>query len=118
MALLSINGVAIKTPSKFSVTISDFDGETTRNAKGELIRDRIGIKRKVDCEWPPMTQSEMSTLLNAVTAVFFTVQYLDPKDGVVTKTMYVGDRSAPMYKHGNGGAEVLWEGVKMNFVEK
>ena len=118
MALLVINGVTVKTPSKFSVTVSDFDGETTRNAKGELIRDRIGVKRKLDCEWPPLTQSEMSTLLNAVSNVFFTVTYLDPMIGSTTKTMYVGDRSAPMYRYGTGGSEVLWENVKMNFIEK
>lgn len=118
MALLSINGVDVVTPSKFSVTVSDFDGETTRNAKGELVRDRIGVKRKLDCEWPPLTQSQMSTLLSAVTNVFFTVTYLDPQDGESTRTMYVGDRSAPMYRYGSGGSDILWENVKMNFIEK
>lgn len=118
MALLKINGVDIKTPTAMSVTVSDFDGETTRNAKGELIRDRIGVKRKVECEWKYLTQSQISTLLNAVQNVFFSVTFLDPKDGVLTKTMYVGDRTAPMYRHGNGGSDVLWENLKMNFVEK
>lgn len=118
MALLTINGVAVKTPSKFSVTTSDLDGETTRNAKGELIRDRIAVKKKLECEWPPLTQSEMSTLLGAVTNVFFTVTYLDPHLGETTRTMYVGDRSAPMYRYGNGRGDILWESVKMNFIEK
>lgn len=118
MALLQINGVNVATPSKMSVTISDFDGETTRNAKGELIRDRIGVKRKVECEWKYLTQSQISTLLNAVQNVFFTVKFLDPKDGVLTKTMYVGDRTVPMYRYGNGGADVLWENMAISFVEK
>lgn len=118
MALLVINGVAVKTPSAMSVTVSDLDGETTRNAKGELIRDRIGTKRKVECEWKYLTQSQISTLLNAVKNVFFSVTYQDPLSGVTTKTMYVGDRSAPMYRYGNGGSSILWEGLKMNFVEK
>ena len=40
--MLSINGVAIATPKSFEVTISDLDGESNRNANGEMIRDRIG----------------------------------------------------------------------------
>lgn len=117
MALLNINGVDVKTPSKFQVDVSDIDGETTRNAKGELVRDRIAVKRKLNCTFPPMTQAEMSTLLNAVSDIFFTVTYLDPMSGVQTKTMYVGDRSAPMFRYGTG-SNVMWESLSMNFIEK
>ena len=45
--MLKINGVAISTPSKFEVQISDLDGESNRNANGKLIRDRIAVKRKL-----------------------------------------------------------------------
>ena len=99
--MLSINGVAIATPKSFEVTISDLDGESNRNANGEMIRDRIGIKRKISLEWPPLTQSEISMLLTAVSSVFFTVTFPDPQQGVVTKTMYVGDISAPAYQYIN-----------------
>lgn len=116
--MIQVNGVTIKAPKKMSVTTSDVDGETTRNALGNLIRDRIAVKRKIELEFPPMTQSEMSTLLTAVQNTFFSVTYLDPKDGVVTKTMYVGDRSSPMYRYGNGSSDVLWEGLSMNFIEQ
>jgi len=118
MALLNINGVNVKTPSKFEVLVSDVDGETTRNALGELLRDRIAVKRKLQCEFPPMTQTEMSTLLTAVQDVFFTIVYQDPISGSTSKTFYVGDRTAPMYKYGAGGSDILWEGLKMNFIEK
>jgi hypothetical protein len=94
----------------------DIDGETARNARGEMIRDRISTKRKLNCEWPAMSQAEASTLLNAVKDVFFTVTFTDPMLGEVTKTCYVGDRSVPMYRNING--VILWEGVKMNFIEK
>ena len=68
--MLSINGVAIATPKSFEVTISDLDGESNRNANGEMIRDRIGVKRKITLEWSPLTQREISTLLIAVSSVF------------------------------------------------
>ena len=114
--MLKINGVVIATPKSFEVTISDLDGESNRNASGQMIRDRIAIKRKINLEWPPLNQSEISTLLSAVSSVFFTVEFPDPQLGMITKTMYVGDRTAPAYQYTNG--EAKWSGLKMNFIEK
>ncbi|HGQ7603805.1 TPA: DUF6711 family protein, partial [Streptococcus pneumoniae] len=97
MAQLTINGVAVKPPKYFQVGIQDIDGETGRNANGDMMRDRITTKRKLDCEWGMMTQGELSQLLHAVSSEFFEVSYPDPMDGQVTKTFYVGDRTAPSY---------------------
>lgn len=116
--MISINGVAIATPKTFEATVSDLDGESNRNADGELIRDRIAVKRKLNLEWGPLTQAETQTLLNAVSSVFFTVTFPDPMSGVVTKTMYVGDRTAPAYMYDEKAKEVKWQGLKMNFIEK
>jgi hypothetical protein len=114
--MLKINGVAIAAPSVYEMTIQDLDGESNRNANGDLIRDRIAVKRKLNLEWPPLDQREISTLLNAVSSVFFTVTFPDPQLGMITKTMYVGDRTAPAYVYING--EVKWSSLKMNFIEK
>lgn len=114
--MISINGVQIATPKTYEVTVSDLDGESNRNAKGELIRDRIAVKRKLNLEWRPLTQTEIQTLLNSVSDVFFTVTFPDPELGMITKTMYVGDRTAPAYQFVNG--EIKWQGLKMNFIEK
>lgn len=114
--MLKVNGVAIAAPSAYEVTIQDLDGESNRNASGNMIRDRIAVKRKINLEWPPLSQVEISTLLNAVSSVFFTVTFPDPQQGMITNTMYVGDRTAPAYQYKNG--EVKWSGLKMNFIEK
>ena len=116
--MISINGVQIATPKTYEATVSDLDGETNRNANGELIRDRIAVKRKLNLEWGPLTQSEIQTLLNAVSSVFFTVTFPDPQLGIITKTMYVGDRTAPAYFYDEKAKEVKWQGLKMNFIEK
>lgn len=118
MALLTIGGVAQKTPRKFKVGIQDIDGEIARNARGELMRDRIATKRKLDLEFPAMTQTEMATLLNAVSSVFFSVTYPDPISGMTTKTFYVGDRTVPMLRYGNGTTDLKWENVAFNLIEK
>ena len=114
--MININGVAIATPKTFEVTVNDLDGESNRNAYGVLIRDRIAIKRKINLEWGPLSQAQISTLLNSVSSVFFTVTFPDPQLGLITKTMYVGDRTSPAYQYVNG--EVKWSGLKMNFIEQ
>ncbi|MDB2091376.1 MULTISPECIES: DUF6711 family protein [Bacillota] len=114
--MIKINGVAIATPKIYEATVSDLDGESNRNAAGQLIRDRIAVKRKLNLEWGPLSQSEIAPILNAVSGVFFTVTFPDPQLGIITKTMYVGDRTAPAYQYIN--EEVKWSGLKLNLIEK
>lgn len=114
--MLIINGVVVPTPKSMSISINDIDAETGRNANGTIVRDRVAVKRKIECEWGMLTQEEMQTLLNAVTPVFFSVKFIDPQIGETTKTMYVGDRIAPVY---NFNSEFKpWTSLKMNFIEK
>ena len=114
--MLKINGISVKSPSEFQVDFSDIDGETHRNARGEMIRDRIATKRKLNCKWSGLTQVEISTLLNAVKNMFFNVEYWDPLEGKTTRTFYVGDRQMPVLRIKNGVP--IWEGLTMNFIEK
>lgn len=118
MAFLTIGGVAQKTPKKFTVAIQDIDGDTARNARGEMLRDRIATKRKLDFEYPALNQADMSTLLSAMSSTFFSVLYQDPILGMTTKTFYVGDRTTPMMRFGNGTTELMWENVAFSLIEK
>lgn len=116
--MLKVNGVEITAPKTYQSSINDIDGETNGNANGELIRDRIATKRKLEMEWGPLTQDEISTLLNSVKDEFFECEFIDPLDGIITKTMYVGDRSAPAYFFDSESGEMKWKSLKMNFIEK
>lgn len=116
--MLKVNGVDIATPKTYQPSLNDIDGETNRNANGDLIRDRIATKRKLEMEWPPLTQDESSALLNAVADEFFECTFPDPKDGMITKTMYVGDRSTPALVYDEESKDIRWKGLKMNFIEK
>lgn len=115
--MLKVNGTTIKTPSKLSVGIYDVSKNADRNAEGTILIDRVAVKRKLEMEWPAMTNSEISTLLSAVTAVFFSVTYPDPMTGAnKTITCYVGDRTAPVHRMISNVP--MWEGLKMNFIEQ
>lgn len=113
---LVINGVTVVAPKSFKANISDVDGETGRNASGDMIRDRVTVKRKLECEWGLLSQSEIQTLLNAVTSEFFEINYPDPQYGQTTRTFYVGDRSAPAYSWADNLKP--WSGLSMNFIER
>jgi len=117
MAILKIDGVAVKDPKKCDITISDIDGETTRNAAGLLIRDWIAEKRKVEVEWGPLSTAESAAILSKVKkGKFVELTFEDPELGLITRTMYVGDRKVPMYSCINGVPR--WEGLSVNFIER
>lgn len=114
---LAVNGVTLKAPKKFQVDVQDVDGESGRNAKGDMIRDRITQKQKLMIEWGPLTDYEISAILQAVDSAFFSCTYPNPKTGGMgTKIFYVGDRSAPTYSW--VGKYPKWEGLTMDFVER
>ena len=117
MAILTINGVDVKDPKVLQVDVTDIDKESERNANGTMQRTRVAVKRKLTVEWGPLSNSEISKILNAVSDVFFTVKYPDPvTGGVTTKTFYTGDRTAPVLRVNNGVTR--WEGLKTNLVER
>lgn len=114
--ILFLGTAYVKTPKKLTVGIYDVSSSADRNAAGEILIDRVAVKRKIECEWGPLTNAEISDILTKVTSVFFTVKYPDPLTGTEkTITCYVGDRTAPIYK--DSGTPV-WEGLKMNLIEK
>lgn len=121
MAILKINGVGIADPQSLQWDIYDLDSEegAGRNQSGEMFRDRVAVKRKLNCTWGPMEPQEMSTLLKAMDNVFFTLEYPDAHDGAYrTGTFYVGDRNTPMYMWNNEKQKFLWEGLSANFIER
>lgn len=107
----------VKSPSKFSVEVFDVSSSAERNAMGEALIDRVGIKRKLIMEWPALTNSEQATLLSAVQDIFFNVTYPDPITGTERSIVcYVGNRTAPVAIMRNG--RPIWNGLKMNWIEQ
>lgn len=116
------NGTSVWLPDPkrggLSISIQDLDASTTgRNQKGELFRDRVAVKRKISYSAPPLSKAEMSSLLQAITDQFFTLQYPDPQTGSTKSiTVYCGDRTAPMYSCIDGVYK--WEGLTVDFIER
>lgn len=116
MALIKINGVEIPTPSDYVPGIMDIS-KAERNANGTMIIERITTKRKLELSWKTLSTEDLSKILSAVSAVFFTVEYHDPQDNSVrTGTFYSGDRSCAMLSFINGVPK--YKDIKFNLIER
>ena len=119
-------------PSEYQVGLQDVDLEAGRVATGKMVRHKKAIKRAITASTPPLTASEISTILKAIDpndtptytsteeatafglTAMFAVCYHDPWVGGPTcKVMYSGDRIAPMYN----GVLNVWESLQLDFVE-
>lgn len=121
MSILMINDNEIATPKTMTWDIYDLDSEegAGRNQEGLMFRDRVAVKRKLNCTWGPLEPLEMAELLQAMDEVFFTLSYPDAHDGEYREgTFYVGDRSTPVYMWNDEKGKYLWEGLTANFIER
>lgn len=116
---LKINGSVVATPQDFQVGIQTIDSDTSgRNANGDMHRDVITKKTKLELKWGPLSDSEISVLLKAMTDSSFPVEYPDPEVGGQTrKVFYPGDRTAASYSWNDKFKALKWEGLSVNFIE-
>jgi hypothetical protein len=113
--MIEINNIKIPTPSSFKVGIEDISN-AERNAKGDLLIDRIATKRKIELGWKTLKPDELSKVLQLVDKTTFFVRYPDPMTGgLVTKVFYCGPKSVPIYSYVNGIAE--WTNISFNLIE-
>lgn len=119
MAFLKINTTELPMPSSFEVTIQDFDSsESNRNSQGQLFRDRICVKYKLNVTWRALDAEQMSMILNAISDVFFNVTFFDPKlNGYRTTTMYTGDRTPTLYTFREDGT-VIYNDFTISLIER
>lgn len=118
--VIKINGVGFN-PSSLEFQVYDLDSEegAGRNQNGDMFRDRKAIKRKLVCTFKGMPAPEASKLLNAVTPVFFNLEYFDPIDNAQkTIVAYVGDRTMPIFKWDLAKKCWIYEVISMNFIER
>lgn len=121
--IIKLNGVAVAAPAPegWKVTLSDLDSErgTGRAEDGSAFRDWIADKVQIDASWNALTQEEIGPIWRAVRGgKFFPVTYLDPDEGITTKTFYVSDRTAACYSEDPDTGEAIWTGLSFQFIEQ
>lgn len=115
-----ISGSKVATRKELSVSIQTLDsGSSGRNANGDMVRDILGKKTKLDLKWGPLDTAKVSLILRLIDSPFFSVRYLDPQEGgLITKTFYCGDRSIPVYSWNEKFSNMMWQGLTVSLIEK
>lgn len=122
MSLL-INGTAVAEPAHQGVQITEepvWSENTGRDVNsGSMIGDIVAWKRTVAITWPPLTFSQVTTLLNAIGVrqkrPFFSLRY--DEIGITSAiTVYSGNIEHLIYSISN--AYKKQTGVTVTFIEK
>ena len=84
MAILQINKIDIADPQTLTWDIYDLDGEdgAGRTQDGLMHRDRVAVKRKLNCTWSPMTNEEIKFIEELKKdKMVYDILFSDPKRG-------------------------------------
>jgi hypothetical protein len=96
-AMLTIDGIAVKTPSSFHCDIEPlYDDDSGRTLDGVMHLNYIASKRKLSCTWNGLNWAETSILMKLVPSnKFVSVRYPDIESGTYeTRTFYTGPKGA------------------------
>jgi hypothetical protein len=116
VALVSINGVALPTPTEFQVGTFDIS-KAQRNANGNMIIERITTKKKLFLTYAYLSREDLKTILNLVAPTFYNVQYVDPDlNAMRTGSFYSGDRNVGMVDYVDGIAR--YKDLSFNLIER
>jgi len=116
MALINCNGVDLPTPTDYQVSINDIS-KAERSALGVMVIERVATKRTIALSYVYLSASDLSTILNSVSDVFFDVTYVDPQTGGNrTASFYVGDRNVGMIDFIKGIAR--YKDCKFTLIER
>ena len=118
MAMLKIGGADMPAPSSMKIALFDVSSGQERSASGEIIMDRVAVKRKLDLSWAFLSGAELARLLNAVTdSAFFEAAYPDPATGEMRSMICCcGEKTTGVLRM--EGGEALWTNVEMTWTEK
>ena len=116
MTLLEISGVAMPTPEKYNVSLSDVDADTSgRSETGYMHRDRVRSDvAKIELSWGGITTRQLETITAAIAAPSFPVKYFYGETR--TATMYAGDRKVELLAMHTDGTGAVWN-LSFNLVE-
>ena len=121
---MTVGGYAFPEPSSYNgitATVVDSARNTEGTVIGTVIRDDVA---KVELAWNMLTVEQWSRILRRFDrryggSFYNSVTFFDMITGdYVTRTMYVSDRSAPMWRRDSRTGEVVgWLNCSLNLIE-
>lgn len=120
VSLVTIAGVALPEPSSYSGNTSTLV-DSARNVSGYVIGSVVRHDvAKVELSWRYLTARQWADVLSLFTENFYNeVTFFNQATAsYTTRTMYVSDRSAGMWRRDPSSGEVLgWTECKLSLVE-
>ena len=120
--VLIINGVDFSeylTEDGLEWTRNDLEasgaGRTTMD--GLMHRSRIAVKVKLQVTCMPLMERDVQRLLHAIYPPMVSVTYIDPMEGMVTRTMYTNNVPLHLKKVEKDG-RTYWNGLKFPLIEQ
>ena len=124
MTLLRINGTDytgyLKASGGYAIKRNDVDGENSGRITmdAEMQRDRRAVKMELTLACRPLTGAEARKILNEIYPEFVTVDYYDPRVGLVEGVrMYSNNVPAEFLFRKPDGTE-WWDGIKFPLIER
>lgn len=119
-ALVTIAGYELPEPSEYSASTSTLV-DSARNVSGYVIGSVIRSDvAKVEIKWRYLTAVQWANVLRLFTNSFYNsvTFYNQSTASYTTRQMYVGDRSAGMWRRHPSTGEVMgWTDCKLSLVE-
>ena len=69
MALVKVGGTALPDPTELTVGVMDIS-KAERNANGFMMIEKIATKKKLELKYAYVTDSELKTILQALSPAF------------------------------------------------
>lgn len=124
MTLLRINGTDytgyLKASGGYALKRNDVDGENSGRVTMDAVmqRDRRAVKMELTLACRPLTGAEARKILNEIYPEFVTVDYYDPRVGLVEGVqMYSNNVPAEFLFRKPDGTE-WWDGIKFPLIER
>ena len=119
-ALVSIGGFEFPEPSTYNATTSTIV-DSARNIQGRVVGAVVrNDVAKIEMSWKYLTAYQWARILSLFTNSFYNeVTFLNQATNeYTTRTMYVGDRNAAMWRRDPKTGEVMgYTGCSMSLIE-
>jgi hypothetical protein len=119
-ALVSIGGFDFPEPATYSATTSTIV-DSARNVSGYVVGSVVrNDVAKVELSWKYLTAQQWASILSLFSTSFYNevTFYNQVTAGYTTRTMYVSDKTAGMWRRDPGSGAVLgWTNCSLSLVE-
>lgn len=115
--VLKAGGVALPIPSSYKISYEVLDKDSGRNANGDMVRNILGTKVKIQCIFPMYTDENVfRLLLNVLKNPRISLEYYDIReDSYLTKTFYPSTATPEVYTLSDG--KLISNELAINFIE-